>query len=396
MKSLVLLFVLIGMGYSSYSNQLVIDFYNQRLVFEYSESTILKKKLKPNEKDFKKFHEEILKSPYQSLVDGLQNYRKELQLNDWLYYVLIDKLCSSLDNREINASYLRWFLLGKSGYKLQIVFSKDHVSIFAESLGEEFIYGLPKHNKSYCLNCDELNDGVVKHTLPRFNPYQNNKVKFSFFFDPLPKFPKTTYKSKTFRLPLLGSTENEQVEVKFDSVLMSCQRDIDGFNLQQTFSVPLTANAKKLLDRIDEITKEYPDSIRVSYLMDFIIKNSRYSFDELTFKRDNKFATPEEFLFYKKGDCEDRSSFMFYALKEILKKPIVIVEYPNEQHVNVAVSIDLKVPPDFIYKGKPYYICETTTSVPLGKYNSLIKTTKYKITGEYNPEDTLQERKPNR
>lgn len=173
---------------------------------------------------------------------------------------------------------------------------------------------------------------------------------------------------------------------------MNCQREVNGFNLQQTFSVSLTENAEKLLDRITEITRNYSDSIRVSYLMDFVVKNSVYSFDA-----ENKWATPEEFLFNDAGDCEDRSSFMFYALKEILKKPVVIVEYPSEEHVNVAVSIDLKTPPDFIHKGKPYYICETTTNrgfIPLGKFN-LQKTTKYKITGEYNPGGVSQEEKSN-
>ena len=185
------------------------------------------------------------------------------------------------------------------------------------------------------------------------------------------------------------------VLLPFVFIFWKLKREIEGFNYQQTFSIPLTANANKLIDRIADITRGYSDSSRVNYLLDFISKNSEYSDDKVTFSNVDKFASPEEFLFYGEGDCEDRSSFLFYALKEILAKPLVIVRYPNEEHLNVAISLELKAQPDFVYKERSYYICEPTTVrgfIPLGKVN-LKKTTSYDIIGEFIPDTTDMNKK---
>jgi hypothetical protein len=387
----VLTFLIVAaFSYSGNAKQLIIDFYEQKLVFEYSETVVLKKKFNANENDFKKFYETISESDYRSLLDTLEFYKDEYQLNDWLYYLLINKVCSGLEKRPINASYLEWFLLGKSGYRSKATFSKSNFLIWVDS--EESLVGLRRLGESYCINCGELN--FEFHGLSRFNPFKNNKKKFSFAFNPLPVFVQISYTKKVFRLRLPDASFKE-VEVQFNNVLLSCLKDFDGFNMSQVFSVPLSSGTKTLIEEIAKVIKDYSDSAKVEYLTTFTRINSKYKEDREYFGKE-KWMTPEEYLFYDSGDCDDRSSFLYYILKEIVGKPIIIIDYPNSSHVNIGISLDLKMKPNFFYKGKPYYVAEPTVlfgSIPLGADDSF-KKTKYEIIGEYNPEDTSEQKKP--
>lgn len=80
MRRFLFLFLLVGLSYLTYSKEIVVVFYEQELSLEYDESIISKKKLKPDEKGFKTFYEAILKSRYQSLVDGLEHHKKNYNL----------------------------------------------------------------------------------------------------------------------------------------------------------------------------------------------------------------------------------------------------------------------------------------------------------------------------
>lgn len=366
------------------AGQLIIDFYGQKLTLEYSESLYFKDKLKAKERDLVKFYETILKSDYEPLVRSLRAYKKQVNLNDWLYYTLIEKTCVSIDPRTVNSSYLKWFILGKEGYRVWMTFSKRHALIFVES--DEIVSGLQKWGRNYCLNCDELD--LPTHSLSKYNPFRNNNKKFSFYFNPLPSFDEKDSVIKTFYLKLPGDSVKE-VKVQFGKALMSALRERRNFSMYQTFSVPISESVNNLLNEISNVIKDYSDSLKVEYITTFTRKNSSYLTDQDQFSRE-KWMTPEEYLYYGSGDCEDRSSFIFYALKEILKKPLVIIDYPNNQHLNIGINLTLKMKPNFYYKKKPYYVIEPTVvsgHIPLGM-DDLVKTSKYEIIGEDNPIDS--------
>lgn len=378
MKRFLILIMLSGLPDWSFSNHVVIDFYGQSIVFEYDANIIFQTALKPNEQELKKFHNYILRSNFASLLTQLQVYQHDLRLNDWLYYNLVDRLSRSIDKRETNASFLTWFLLGKSGYKNQVTFLKNKLLIWLES-EENSISGLRQMRDSYCINCG--NTSFQTHGLSRFNPFQNNKKAFSFLFDPLPNFSTRNYRSKTFSLNLPDSSA-KIIEVKFNTELLHCLRDFDGFNMSQVFSVPLSPGANNLLIAIAEIVADFSDSAKVEYITAFTRKVSKYKADQATFQKE-KWMSPEEYLYYDSGDCEDRSSFLFFALKQIVKRPLVIIDYPDISHVNIGISLELKKKPNFYYDGLPYYVVEPTAIfgvIPLGEDVSFMET-RYEIVG---------------
>lgn len=376
MKRRFFLLMLLYVIFSSSSMSASLDFYGQTFSFDDKSSLHLKRSLKANEKDLKFFYSTF--HDYQNLLDSLFAFNKKLRLNDLLYYALIEKVSKYLDERLNNSNYIKWFLLGKSGFCTRIGFENGNVAVLVDT--SEVIEGLFRIGKYYCLNCP---DDVGRTFFASLDPFKSNPKFYKFQFLPLPRFSNMKFVKRKFVLMNFDLTSRSEIEIEFDSLLVASLERLGNFNLLNTFSAEMEPSVRVLLNEICKIVGTRNDSVKVAYAMDFIARNSTYSTSW-----NDKWQTPEEILFYKKGDCEDRSSFLFYLLKHLVDKPLVIIHYPKEEHFNIAISLTLKSEPNFMYRGKPYYVCEATTEngfIQLGK-DDLVKKTSFKIVGEYNPE----------
>lgn len=68
----------------------------------------------------------------------------------------------------------------------------------------------------------------------------------------------------------------------------------------------------------------------------------------------------DETLYFPYCDCEDRSIFYAYLVKEILGLDVLLVGYPGHECTAVALSVAPPSYTGFIYKGKSFYICDPT------------------------------------
>jgi len=96
----------------------------------------------------------------------------------------------------------------------------------------------------------------------------------------------------------------------------------------------------------------------VSYILNFCQFQFDYANDRDQFGYEKPFFCEENF-FYPKNDCEDRSIFFSFIVREILHQDIVLLHYPG--HIATAVQIDDFVNGDyFLLNDKKYYICDPT------------------------------------
>jgi hypothetical protein len=123
--------------------------------------------------------------------------------------------------------------------------------------------------------------------------------------------------------------------------------------------------------------------------VDYLMKFTRYAFlyqsDEDNFGKEKRLS-PEETLFSKYSDCDDRAALFFYLVKEIYNVPMIALLYPT--HITMAVQFDKPVGDPIVYNGKVYSICEATPQkeeLSIGKMSATMKLLKYQVVYSYQP-----------
>jgi hypothetical protein len=118
---------------------------------------------------------------------------------------------------------------------------------------------------------------------------------------------------------------------------------------------------------------------------------TRYAFlyedDENNFGKEKRLS-PEETLFARYSDCDDRAALFFYLVKEIYNLPMIALLYPT--HITMAVQFDKPVGSPIIYKGKAYSLCEPTPQLEdlkIGQLSAKLKNKPYEVVYQYIPDN---------
>ena len=96
----------------------------------------------------------------------------------------------------------------------------------------------------------------------------------------------------------------------------------------------------------------------VNLLLRFVQTSLKYKTDEGQFGIEN-YLFPEETIFYPYSDCEDRSIFFAWLVRNLLGLEVVGLDYPG--HIAAAVRFNEKVKGDaFRMNGKRYVVTDPT------------------------------------
>jgi hypothetical protein len=133
------------------------DFYDG--TFNFSVDTLLQRNFSGqlSANHIKQYYQQLESAHSDDLIASLQNYRKQHQLNDWLYYQLIRKTAEQLSPKAKNYhSYTlyKWYLMVKSGYDARIAIGDNQI-IFYVKCDEDISdipYFMADGNKYMCLN----------------------------------------------------------------------------------------------------------------------------------------------------------------------------------------------------------------------------------------------------
>jgi len=365
----------------SSGQEISFQFYDQKLSFPYDKKFWSVDMVSNSEEGLSQFVKRVSKTKYHALLESLLREKESLKLNDWLYIELLKKLSIEYSNEYSQAAYL-WFLLGESGYKTELAYS------IKSGVKEVYFYSYDQIHNFYhvgekvCLTCGRSADRVQ---FLKFAKYQNGKY-IGININELPTLLINDSIEKTIRVPRINLIEPHYFSYAVNKSLVNIYHDYPNFEIKKIVETPFSIQARPLLLKLDNFVHSFNDSIKVSYLMHFVSSLISYKEDKKSFNKDDKWMTPEEVLYYGTGDCEDHTSLLYSLIMQLTNLPMVIIDYPEIGHANLAVSINnLRTTPDFYYKGNPFYVCETTSMnnsfIDLGGYKK-IESMKYEIVGE--------------
>ena len=337
---------------------LTIDFYGRQIRFYYEPG--LKQKLPANiNKDtISNYWSALSRKDYDSLLKQLAVQKKSLQLNDWAYALLINKLAVKINNNRRNESVLlSWFLLAKSAYQARIAYSKNTIYLLLPSAHEMFevSYFTFSGRRYYAVELDG-----IKYKPGRVHTYDGEYPGATKVFD-MRVTPLVASSGQPERRHLSFAFEGEKysIEVNYDRGRIEFFRTYPQLNLKLYFASGVyKVTGSPLQKQLASYMQGMSEQQAVNFLLRFVQTSLQYETDAQQFGEEN-YLFPEETLFYPYSDCEDRAVLFSWLVKSLLNLNVVGLDYPG--HVAVAVHFTEDVIGDSVsYNGKRYVVSDPT------------------------------------
>jgi hypothetical protein len=341
-------------------SNMTFGFFGFRLILDYDQQVKLDPPAVINPSTISGFWEKMSRTNYTDLVNQMQQYKTDMNLNDYGYYLMLQQFAKTIyPGSETGEDLLVWNLLTRSGYKTRIAYSNNKLSLLIPSQ-----YTLYSKNfmKTEGLNYYLMRDiGNNIFTYDKDYPDASKLIDFSIG-SPLNLTKNIKQKSFTFDYKSKPYTFDFYVNQN----LIDFYKDYPQSDLNIYFDAPVSSETKEsIVDNFKPVIEGMSESEAVSFLLKFVQTSFKYETDQQQFAKE-KFFFPEEIFFYPYSDCEDRSILFSYLVKTLLNNKVIGIEYPG--HVATAVNFNSAVEGDFVmYNGDKYIIADATfENAPLG------------------------------
>lgn len=379
-------------AFTSVKGQLYsFDFYEG--TFNFKVDTLLQRNFtgELSAKHIQQYYQQLENSHSSDLITALQNYRKQHQLNDWLYYQLIRKTAEQLSPKAKNyPSYTlyKWYLMVKSGYDARIAIGDNQIIFYVKC--DEDISDIPYFmidgNKYVCLNYHDYQKLFKKADtyIPVKIDVTEAKNDFSYKVTKIPDFKPEDYQEKQIAFNYKHKAYHFNVKINTEVSRIFANYPVVDF--ETYFNIPLSRQTyQSLIPILKENVKKMSTKKGVDYLMRFTRYAFLYEDDEAVLGKEKRFS-PEQTLLNEQSDCDDRAALFFYLVKEVYDLPMIALLYPT--HLTMAVAFDKPVGDGILYNGKVYSICEPTPQkkkLKIGELSDNLKQQKYEVVYAYQP-----------
>jgi hypothetical protein len=338
------------------------------------------------------FYNAVLQRNYEEVVNAIVACKKDLKLNDWLYYQLVRRTAEQISPKAGNYNrytLYKWFLLAKSGYNTTLSIAGDSILFYVQS--NDSIYNIPYHFKNgqqyVCLNYHDYGSNIDFDKI-KFNEVSievpEAKESFSYKITHLPDFSPGDYQEKNLQF-YVDQTEYD-FKIKLNPEIKKIFTNYPAIDYESYFNIPLS---KETYSSLIPLLKKNIKGLNKKNGIDYLMRFTRYAFlfepDTKTFGREKRLS-PEETLLYDYSDCEDRAALFFYLVKEIYDLPMIVLSYPN--HISIAVKLDKPSGKPIIYNGEKYSVCEPTpqrTDLNVGQSIPSLRHSSFEIVYAYTP-----------
>ncbi|TDO29344.1 hypothetical protein [Sediminibacterium goheungense] len=397
-KKLYILFIstvlYISTGYAQNTvseKELVLDFYGDSIALPQDSSILVDFSEPLSKKGIGDFYSKLTSGTYQLLIQQLLQYRDSRKLDDWFYYQLIRTTAEKLSPKAANYhryTLYKWFLLNESGYSSTLRFRNDTLLLYVRS--EENIYDIPYYmtgDKQYvCLNYHDYNNKVAVDAVSFTTValYDGGTNRFSYKVTRLPQIRNNNftvkqlyfdYKNKEYKFNVLLDQQVQKIFTNYPVVDYASQ-----------FGIPLSQTTyNSLVPLLKEAVSKMNQQQGVDYLMHFTRSAFLFETDTKAYGKEKRLSA-EQTLFYEYSDCEDRSAFFFFLVKEIYQLPMIVLSYPT--HITVAVQFDKASGTPILYNGEPYWVCEPTPqkkNLKIGELLPSLKNQAFEVVYAYKP-----------
>ncbi|HLD54296.1 MAG TPA: hypothetical protein VJA82_13390 [Sediminibacterium sp.] len=339
------------------------------------------------------FYSSLSLLPFGNLVENLLAFKKEKQLDDWLFYQLIRTAAESISPKKENYhryTLYKWFLLNQTGYSAVTRLRNDTLLLYVQS--NENVYDIPSmlydQEQYICLNYHDYGS-KIDFKQGRFQDIkvvtQNIATKgFSYKINRMPDFNPESYEVKPIQFAY--GQRNYEFKVKVNKSINKLFNNYPSVEYAMQFTAPLSnATYQSLIPALKQTVAKMNQKKGVDYLMHLTRSSFAFENDASLYGKDKRFS-PEQTLFSEYSDCEDRAAFFFYLVKEIYNLPMIVLSYP--QHVTVAIQFDSPQGNPIVYKGNQYSVCEPTPqfkNLKIGQGIPSLKKEAFEVVYEYQP-----------
>lgn len=339
---------------------MTFGFFGFRLILDYDQSIKFDPPAVINPSTISNIWEKLSGTNYSSLVDQLQKYKTDMNLNDYGYYLMVQQFAKTLyPDSQNGEDLLVWNLLTRSGFKSRIAYADNKVSLLVPSK-----YTLYSKNfmKSEGLNYYLMRDiGTNIYTYNKDYADAANLIDFSIE-SPLNLTHDVKQKTYSFNY------NNKPYSFNFyvNQNIIDFYKDYPQADLNVYFDAPVSSETKEsVIDNFKPIIEKMSEAQAIGFLLKFVQTSFQYKTDQQQFSKE-KFFFPEEVFYYPYSDCEDRSVLFAYLVKTLLNNKVIGIEYPG--HVATAVNFSSAIEGDYVmYNGEKYIIADATfENAPLG------------------------------
>jgi hypothetical protein len=335
-----------------------LNFYGSSLAYSFDKNISMDVPGDVNEGIVSDYWDAISITNYNHLIDQLLNFKKDLNLNDWGYYMLLKKISGQVcpDNKNAG-NLLTWFLLTRSRYKAKIAFNGNNVLLMLPS--ENTFYG-----KNYFV-VDGLKYYLIDGSAENIRTFKKDFPETDIIMDMNLYYPVNlgvNVSHKTIRY----KKKNIDLEVRYKKDIIDFFRDYPLADIKIYFDAAVTPEIKEsIIENLRPYVKNKPEIDGANFLIDFVQNGFDYKTDQEQFGYE-KFYFPEEVFYYPYSDCEDRAVLFAYLVKELLGLEVVGLAYDG--HMATAICFNENIEGDYInYKGEKYIVADPTyTGAPVG------------------------------
>jgi len=334
-----------------------IDYFGMMMDYNYQSSLDVDLS-KMNQDAIADFWLKASNSPYEKLLEQLKTQREKMNLNDWGYCLLVDKISNKVAQGDDKFNQLfSWFMLLKSGYDCKIGYNEDNVYILLPSLNK--LYGI-SYVEIESLRYYAVSFQKQKPLEMAISTYEGSYPDADDLIDmSMDSNPRITSAIVEKELKFLYNGEEYTIPVKYDANAAEFFRNYPQTDLDVYFEAPLSDMAlSSLSEGFAPILSERSEAEAANVLLRFVQTAFKYETDDEQFGREKSFFA-DEVLFYPACDCEDRSILYSYLVRRILNLDVIGLDYPG--HVATAVKLNSEMDGDYVvYKENKFIISDPT------------------------------------
>lgn len=336
--------------------EISFDFFGTTLSF-YIASDIARATFYPrNQEGISNYFDSVATSDYQDLIKSIKKVKKDMVLNDWGVYLLVNEISNRVYNVDDNSKLLSWFIFNKLGYAVKIGLAKKHVVMLFRS--DKTIYSTPNYsfgkNKYYIIS--RYAQGGVGRLYSYKQNYPGSTNPLDLSINKLPNFVNNI---KSKEIGFINNNKQFKVKINYNQNLIDFMGTYPQADYATFFNAPLENSTYTQLARA--IKKEVDGkkmSEALNFVLHFVQKSFKYQMDNSQFGHE-KVMFAQETLYYDKSDCEDRAVLFSNLIKDLFGIGVIGVKYKD----HMATALYIPMDGDTVFVGKRRFVIADPTYI---------------------------------
>lgn len=293
---------------------------------------------------------------FNPLLETLQSHKRQLDLNDWGFLLLVQKAVESIYNEQKSPAsiFLTAYCMNQLSQSVRIGRMNDKLVLLAEI--QETMYDIPQINcdgKTYTILGENAIGGSIRiATYTKSFPNATHRLSME-----LPQLPLLSENIQTQYLP--NRWQDTLIQVATNKNLIDFYATLPQTEFTVYGNAGLSSQIMTLANKLKAYLQGKDDYEAAALLLDFVQNAFEYQSDRQQFGHEKVFF-PDEMLYYPYNDCEDRAILYCHLIRVLLGLNVALVNYPN--HIAAAVCFPSQVKAETQYHrgNKTYTLCDPT------------------------------------